>query len=201
MSRLTKSPLEALLATLDDDNALVKASTLKTVVKAMMRQVPIPGKGMKAIEMPDGIVLEADFQSFVNFPFRTHIENGLVKVSPGFWDFAGQPTFPGWGDGAIFGFGVDPSLISVGSAQRWRFYLRADHDVNGVLSQVPIGLQSATQLTNTNTQTYLLIAVGDKDGSFDQVLQVAGGSIITGLSPFLNNSGEVTSIGRSHYSY
>lgn len=60
MSRLTKSPLEGLLAELGDEQALVKVRTLKLLLRAVLRQTPIAGPGMQARETPDGLVLSAE---------------------------------------------------------------------------------------------------------------------------------------------
>jgi len=201
MSRLTKSPLEALLATLDDDNALVKASTLKTVLKAVMRQVPIPGKGMKAIEMPDGIVLEAGASANLTFGFRLRVEEGAVVVNPGFWDFVGQPTFPGYGDGQPFGLGQPaPSLISYTSSQTVRFYLRANHDEWGVLSGVPFLEQSTSSLvTGGTTLTRIHLAV--LPPPHDVVWQLTGGSLSTYKAFQTNDSAAIIGHANSHFSY
>lgn len=41
-----------------EDGALVKGRTLKAVIRAMMRNVPIPGKGVLVREEPDGLVFD-----------------------------------------------------------------------------------------------------------------------------------------------
>jgi hypothetical protein len=200
MSRLTKSPLERLLEDLKDDDALVKASTLKTVMRALLRQVPIPGKGVKAREEPDGIVFSSSGEGN-GFGFRVRVVDGLVVVDPGYWDFAGQPTFPGWG-GVMFGISDSPALITVGGSQLWRLYLHAEHDEWGVLSGVPGAVQSGTALTSDLNNTYLLLATGNVVGpSFDEILQMAGGSITTLISFTTTDLGAVSSIARSHLSY
>lgn len=194
--------LRTLLASIDD-NALIKGATLAKVVRLLAKLAPIPGHGMTASEYPDGIMLHVSdtADAGVSFPFRVRVVDGLVRVDPGFWDFYGQPTFPGWGDGLPFQAAGSPEVISVGSSQRWRFYLRANHDESGNLSGVPVGIQSAVALTNTNTITYLLLASAATEGSFETVNQVAGGSIVTGLGFIVDNSGGLVDIARSHHSY
>lgn len=201
MSRLTKSPLEALLETLDDDDALIKARTLKTVLRAMQRQVPIPGRRMRARETPDGIALDAVAGADVTQGFRVSIQDGAVVVMPGFWDFVGQPTFPGYGDGEPFGLGdPPPSLISFTSGQTVRFYLRANHDEWGVLSGVPYLEQSTSALaTGTTALTRVHLAV--LPPPHDVVWQVTGGSLSTYKAFQTNDTAAIIGHANSHFSY
>lgn len=41
------------------DTALVSAKTLKTVVRAVIRSQPVPGKGVRIYETPHGLTIES----------------------------------------------------------------------------------------------------------------------------------------------
>lgn len=181
MSRLTRSPLERLLDTLSDDDALVKCSTLKTVMRAMMRQVPIPGRGMQAKELPDGIVLEVVGGDLVwSYPFRVTVVEGVVRCEPGYWEFCGQPTFPGWqGAGASLIEEPDAELIGLPSSGTWRVYLQVEFDEFGIITVDPVLLQSVSALPSADTGVVrILLAVATiSGGGFEVVNQVTGGAI------------------------
>lgn len=82
------SPIDELLKSLVDDFALVKAGTLKAIIKAIVRQQPKPGRGMRAVEMPDGLIMEVDSEASAKRPFDPIFLGGdgdfyYLRLTPG----------------------------------------------------------------------------------------------------------------------
>ncbi len=206
---MQSNPLHRLLAKVTDAG-FVRGRTFKAVAAVLQRSIPRAGRGLTLREAPDGTFLDAHGAAGaagVGFGFRVRVEEGLVLVDPGFWDFCGQPTFPGWPGGGMFGQSAPPALISVGGGERWQFYLHAEHDDWGVLTGTPTGLQyaGASGLANDLNNTYLLVARANVNGgAFDEVMQIAGGSITTLMARQTYWSGTSFNLAghvRAHYSY